>query len=360
MIEQAEAFGEPPEDPLLLFSVLYGFWVGTRMAFKGDVARELAAQFLALAQHQRTTVPRMIGHLIMGISLVLVGRPTDGRAQLDRAVELYDPSEHRSLATRFGHDVRASALVWRAFASWTLGYPAAARADTVHALEDAREIGHAATSMFALSHTVLTLIHRGDHAAASMLADELVALADAKGTLYWKAYGMLLHGWLSALRGKSSDAVAVTSSAITAMRSTGATAYAPWYLSYLASSHAQLGQFDDARRCIAEAMTVAEATEEKWCDADVHRIAGEIALMSPEPDTAKAEAYFARALAVARQQQAKSWELRAATSMARLWREQGKRQKARDLLAPVYGWFTEGLDTLDLQQARMVLDELAP
>jgi predicted ATPase len=106
-------------------------------------------------------------------------------------------------------------------------------------------------------------------------------------------------------------------------------------------------------------MTVAEATEEKWCHADVHRIAGEIALMSPEPDVAKAQQYFERALAVARQQQAKSWELRAAMSMARLWREQGKRQQARDLLAPVYGWFTEGLDTLDLKQARMVLDELA-
>ena len=359
LIEQAEAIGEPPEDPLLLFSVLYGFWVGNRMAFNGNLARELAAQFLALAQDQSGTVPLMVGHLIMGISLVLVGRPADGRVQLDRAVELYDPSEHRSLATRFGHDVRASALVWRAFALWALGYPEAARADTVHALEDSREIGHAATSMFALSHSALTLIYRGDHAGGSARADELVALADGKGTLYWKAYGMLLYGWLSALTGKSSEAVSVTTSAITAMRSTGATAYAPWYLSYLASSHAELGQFDDARRCIAEAMRVAEATEEKWCHADVHRIAGEIALMSPEPDVAKAQQYFERALAVARQQQAKSWELRAAMSMARLWRKQGKRQQARDLLAPVYGWFTEGLDTLDLKQARMVLDELA-
>ena len=360
LIEQAEALGEPPEDPLLLFSVLYGFWVGNRMAFKGDVARELAAQFLALAQDQSGTVPLMVGHLLMGISLVLVGRPADGRAQLDRAVELYDPSVHRSLATRFGHDVRASALVWRAFALWALGYPEAARADTARALDDAREIGHAATSMFALSHSALTLIHRGDHAAGSALADELVALADEKGTSYWKAYGMLLYGWLSALTGKGSDAVSVTTSAITAMRSTGATAYAPWYLSYLASSYAELGQSDDAGRCIAEAMTSVEATEEKWCHADVHRIAGEIALMSPEPDAAKAQQYFERALAVARQQQAKSWELRAATSMARLWREQGKRQQARDLLAPVYGWFTEGLDTVDLKQARMVLDELAP
>ena len=132
----------------------------------------------------------------------------------------------------------------------------------------------------------------------------------------------------------------------------------PLWLSHLANAHAELGQFDDAWRCIDEAMTAIETTKERWCEAEVNRIAGEIALKSPEPDTAKAEAYFERALAVARQQQAKSWELRAAMSMARLWRDQGKRDEARDLLAPVYGWFTEGFDTLDLKEAKALLDEL--
>ncbi|MGA2842762.1 MAG: hypothetical protein ABSG18_21865 [Steroidobacteraceae bacterium] len=108
-----------------------------------------------------------------------------------------------------------------------------------------------------------------------------------------------------------------------------------------------------------EAITAVETTKEKWCEAEVHRTAGEIALLSREPDAAKAEAYFERALAVARQQQAKSWELRAAVSMARLWGDQGKRDAARELLAPVYGWFTEGFDTLDLKEAKTLLDELA-
>jgi hypothetical protein len=128
----------------------------------------------------------------------------------------------------------------------------------------------------------------------------------------------------------------------------------------LARAHAELGQFDEAWRCIGEAMTAVEATKERWCEAEVHRVAGEIALMSPESDAAKAEACFERALAVARQQQAKSWELRAAMSLARLWRDQGKRQEAHDLLAPVYGWFTEGFDTLDLKEARALLEELQP
>jgi len=123
----------------------------------------------------------------------------------------------------------------------------------------------------------------------------------------------------------------------------------PWLFSNLAWAYAGLGQFDDARRCIDEAMTAVEITKETWCEAEVNRVAGEIARLSPERDAAKAEAYFERALEVARKQQAKSWELRAAMSMARLWHDQGRRDEARDLLAPVYGWFTEGFDTLDLK-----------
>jgi predicted ATPase len=121
----------------------------------------------------------------------------------------------------------------------------------------------------------------------------------------------------------------------------------------------ELGQFDDAWRSIGDAMTAVETTKRRWWEAEVYRVAGEIGLKSPEPDAAKAEDYFARALAVAREQQAKSFGLRAAMSMARLWRDQGKRQQARDLLAPIFGWFTEGFDTLDLKQAQTLLDELA-
>jgi predicted ATPase len=132
----------------------------------------------------------------------------------------------------------------------------------------------------------------------------------------------------------------------------------PVLLASLTNAYAEIGRFDDAWRCIGEAMTAIETTKESWFQAEVHRVAGEIALKSPSPDAAKAEAYFKRALTVARAQQAKSWELRTAMSMARLWRDQGKRDEARDLLAPVYGWFSEGFDTLDLKEAKALLDEL--
>jgi predicted ATPase len=199
----------------------------------------------------------------------------------------------------------------------------------------------------------------GNYTAANAQADELIALADKGGATYWKALGTAHRGSVFALTGKGSDAVQTINSALASLRSTAATLYEPYYLQYLAMAYAELGQPDDARRCIGDAINKVEMSKEKWCEAEVHRIAGEIALKSLAPDAEKAKAYFDRALAVARQQQAKSWELRAAMSMARLWRDQGKRDEARELLAPVYGWFSEGFDTRDLKEAKGLLEELA-
>ena len=159
--------------------------------------------------------------------------------------------------------------------------------------------------------------------------------------------------------GEASDAVHQITSGIAALRSTGSTWSLPTWLSYLAKTYADLRQFENAWRCISEAIVAVEKTKERWFEADINRMAGAITLKSPEPDAAKAEAYFQRALAIAREQQAKSWELRAAMSMAPLWRDQEKPQQARELLAPVYGWFTEGFETLDLKKAKASLDELA-
>jgi predicted ATPase len=290
---------------------------------------------------------------------MFLGDPAEGRAHYDVALALYDPMEHRPLAARFGMDVGVAVLFHRTWASWMLGYPDAALADADHALTGAREIGQAVTLATALLFGTVTQIFCGNYAAANMEAEELTALADEKGGPFWKAFGMLMRGCLFALAGKAADAIHMITSGITALRSTGGTLMRPWFLSNLAKAYAELGQFDDAWRCIGEAITAVETTRERFFEADIHRLAGEIALKSPEPDSAKAEACFERALAVARAQQAKSWELRAAISMARLWRDQGRRDEARVLLAPVYGWFTEGFDTLDLKEARALLDGLA-
>jgi class 3 adenylate cyclase/predicted ATPase len=358
LIQQAEGLGEAPEDSLLLFSVLYGFWVANLVAFNGDVMRELGVQFLALANKQAATGPLMMAHRLMGLSLLHTGEIADGRAHLDRAITLYDPAEHRPLATRFGQDIGAATLSWKSLAFWLLGYPQAALADSEHALKVGREIGHSATLMYVLNFSAWTHILCGNYAAANALVDEFNGLKDQTGSLFWGAWGMMQRGCLLALTGKVSDAVQTITRGLSAMRSTRTTMWMPLWLSYLTRANAEIGQFDDAKRCIGEAMAAVETAKERWCEAEVNRIAGKIALLSPEPDPARAEQYFERALAVARAQQAKSWELRAAISMVRLWRDQGRRDEARDLLAPLYGWFTEGFDTRDLKEAKVLLDEL--
>jgi tetratricopeptide (TPR) repeat protein len=289
-------------------------------------------------------------------ALALTGDFVDGKEHYDRALAIYDPAEQGPLTTRSGRDVGVAVLSSRSGCLGMLGYPAASRDDAERAVKNARETGHPATLMYALYHAGFNQHHFRDNASSIELVDELIALADERGVPYWKATGTILRG---AVSGKASDAVLAISSGITSLRSTGATLYEPLHLSNLATAYADLGQFDDARRCIGDAIEKVERSKEKWCEAEVHRIAGEIALKPPALDTEKAEKYFDRALAVARQQQAKWWELRAAMSMARLWRSQGKPQQARELLAPVYGWFTEGFDTLDLKDAKALLDELA-
>jgi predicted ATPase/class 3 adenylate cyclase len=358
LIEQAEALGEPREDLLLLFSALYGVWAANYVAFNGDALRELSMQFLALAEKQRATGPLMIGHRLMATSLVYTGKIAEGRAHYDQAMALYDPAEHRPLAARFGQDVRVVIFSMRSLALWLLGFPDVARTDLECALKDAREIGQAATLMYALRCALLLHLLTGNYATATAQAQELVALAEEKGALMWKAAGMVDQGFVLALTGNASDAIQMILSGITAWRSAGSILNIPRFLLHLERAYAELGQFEQAWRSVGEAMAVIANTKEKLWEGEVHRAAGEIALIWPAPDAAKAESCFERALTIARAQQAKSWELRAAMSMAQLWRDQGKQQQAHDLLAPVYGWFTQGFDTLDLKQAKALLDEL--
>ena len=360
LIEKAELLGEPPEDPLLLFYVLYGSWVANAVAsFNGNLARDLAAQCLALAERRGTAAPLVIAHRLMGTSLVYTGNIAEGRAHLDRAVSLYDPGKHRALATRFGHDVRTAALCFRSWALWLLGYPEAALANTEGALKDAREIAQAPTLMLTLSSTAVTNILCGRYSIAGGLCSELATLGERKGAAFWLPFAIILRGCEFALDGEPTEAVRIIPPAINAFRSTGAGLFFPFFLSHLAWAYFKTGQFADAQRSIREALTTLETTMERWFEPEANRVAGEIALGSPEWGPTKAQVYFERALAVARQQQAKSWELRAAMSLARLWRDQGKAQLARELLAPVYGWFTEGFDTLDLKEAKALLEELA-
>ena len=207
LVEQAETQEEPLEDPLLLFSALYGFWYANLVAFNGDVVCDLAAQFLALAEKRRSTIPLMIGHRLVGSASAYTGDVADARAHYDQALALYDATKHRFLATRFGQDIRVMVLSMRCTALWILGYPEAALADVDLAVKDAREIGHAASLMYALAMTLFVPLLVGNYAAVTAQADELVAVVEEKSAAFWKVWGRLFRGHVSALTGRASDAM---------------------------------------------------------------------------------------------------------------------------------------------------------
>jgi predicted ATPase len=297
------------------------------------------------------------------------------REHFDQALTLYGSVEHPRLA-------RVEILAHKSWVLWALGYPESGLADAEVALRSARAMGHAPESGLADAEVALrsaratdhaqtwlaTLVnlekfhlYSGNYAAAAAALNELSALADEKGAFAWKTGVNNGRGRLNAFMGKPSEAIQMLTPGLAdaAQRSTGTTMFQPLNLLCLAHAHAELGQFDEAWRRIGEAITTLETTKEKLLEAEIYRTAGEIALRPSEPNAVQAEVYFGSALKVARQQQAKSWELRAAMSMARLWRSQGKQQQARELLASAYGWFTEGFDTRDLKEAKALLDTLA-
>jgi predicted ATPase len=342
----------------VLFSVIYAAMVPSFVTFNGDALREAVAQLLALAEKQRQTASLTIAHRTTGVCLMCTGDLKEGRKHLDRAIAVYDAVAHPPLATRFGQDSRVAALSYRAIALWLLGYPDVAIADANAALSDARRIGHAASLIYALSLTSFSHLLCGNCATANAQLGEAVALAEEKGALFWKTTATVLSGCVSSATGNASDAVEIISSAVTAFRSTGATVWIPSYLSYLARAYSELGRFEDAWRCTDEAMAIIGTSKETWFESEINRVAGEITLRSSHRDQEKAETCFKRALTVARMQQAKSLELRAAISMARLLRDRDRRHAARTLLMPVYKWFSEGFDTVDLNDAKALLGAL--
>ena len=359
LIEQAEALGEHPEDPLLIFSLLYSFWVASFVQFNGNLVRDFAEQFLTLARRQTSTAPLLMAHRVTGFSFLMIGETKRGLAHQDEALAIYNSADHAPLGTRFGQDARVSVLCQRSWSLWTLGYPTRALADAKEAVRYAREIGHAGSLMYGLFHAAVPHVFSGDYSTANALLDHLAVLAREKDATLWNAGTKFMRAWIVGQSRATTDAVSAIAAGIKAWQSADATVWLPRLLSDQAAAYAELAQFDEAWASVSGALHRIETTNERWLEPEANRIAGEIALRSPEPDTPKAEAYFERALSVARQQQAKSWELRASMSLARLWRSQGKVQEARELLAPVYGWFTEGFDTRDLKEAKALLEELA-
>ncbi len=263
LIEQAEALGESLEDPLLLFSVLHASLTANYAAFNGDVMRELAAHFLALAEKQGSAAPLVVGHRLMANALASTGDLVKARVHSDQALALYETVEHGPLATRFGVDTEVSTLSFRSLFLWFLGYPEAALTDAGRAVTDARKTLQAITLLLALYHTSLTHAFCGNYTTASREIEELIALAHEKGALSWKASGIVVQGLVFALTGKAMDAIQALTNGLSARRLQGATNWIPLFSSCLGRTYVEIGEFDDARNCITEALTAIKTTNER-------------------------------------------------------------------------------------------------
>jgi predicted ATPase len=281
------------------------------------------------------------------------------RLHLEEGIARYTPAQRRAPVFRIGQDPGVACRAYAARALWLLGYPAQALVHIHEALTLAHELSHPYSLAFARCQAAYVYQYRRDVPAVHEQAEAAVALSTEQGFPTWAAMGTVLRGWALAMQGQGEEGIAQVRQGLAALRATGAAFLVPYFYTLLADVSAHLGHTEEGLKALAEAYTLVEQQENRWWEAEICRLRGILLLRQPETPQAEAEACFQQALNVARRQEAKALELRAAMSLARLWQHQGKRTEAYELLAPVYGWFTEGFDTADLQEAKALLDVLA-
>jgi predicted ATPase len=280
-------------------------------------------------------------------------------SHLDRAITLYRPEEHRELAFRFGADIGVTAQCVRAWALWHGGYPDQARRALKDGVEQARQSVHRHTVAYALIYKGLTATSARWVADTEEAANELVSLTREHGFALFLGYGLLLQGAALTLRGQGEAAIERIHEAVAVMQTTGVRRSDPMILGFLAEALALRGEVTEGVQTLSAALATAEASGAHWADAELHRLRGELLSGLPSAKSGEVESCFREGLTVARAQGSRGLELRAAVSLARLLSAQQRANEARDLLGPVYGWFTEGFDTADLNEAKALMDELS-
>jgi predicted ATPase len=355
---QARHLCQHLKDPQQLFPVLRGLWNFYFVRAEYQTAYALAEQLLPLAHRMQDPAVLMAAHRALGSTLFGLGRFAPALSHLEQGIALYRPQQHRSQTFLYGENTGAVCLIRAAWALWLLGYPQQALTRLHEAILLAQDIGHPFSLAFALADAAIVHQHRREARAVQARAEATIALARDHGFAYWLAFGTVLCGWSLAIQGQWMEGHAQLQRGLDAWRATGAGNSGPYFLTLLVEVHRQAGQIDAGFTVLAEALMLVDKTAERWYEAELHRLKGELLLQHAAPDATQAETCFQHALGLARRQQAKSLELRAAMSLSRLWQQHGKRTAAHDLLAPIYGWFTEGFDTADMQEARALLEEL--
>jgi predicted ATPase len=301
----------------------------------------------------------MHAHNTLGGSWFWRGALTPARAHLEQVMTLYNPQEHRVLVSPYGLDVKVHCLSYMALVLGFLGYLDQARWSSQEALALAQELSHPYSKATALFFTAWLHYARREVQATQEQAEAAIALSAEYAFPFWLSAGTMLRGWALAMQAQIEEGRRQIHQGIASYRATGAEQGRPWALALLAEVYEKAAQSEEGLTVLAEALTLVDKHDERWYEAELHRLKGELLLQQSSSNQTEAESCFHQAIAIAQNQQAKSFELRTATSLAKLWQQQGKRKEAYDFLAPVYHWFTEGFDTADLIEAKALLDELA-
>ena len=338
------------------FLVLYGLWRFYVVSCKLDTAREISEQILSLAQCLNDPVLLVGSHAALGVTYTYLGELARARSHVERGITLYD--QHACDPSQFSYepDPKITCLVHLAQVLVFLGYPDQAVQRLAQCLALTQAHNRLFGRVYALSYAASCYRLRREVQRVQELAEEAIRLAQQHGFAQWLAHAQIRRGWACAMQGQHDEGKADIEQGLTAHATIGISSGRPYDLVLFAEVCGMAGHPVEGLRALAEAQTISGL---RFAAAELYRVKGELLLSESADNRSAAEACFRQALDIARGQQAKWWELRAAMSLSRLWRQQGKRQEARELLAPVYGWFTEGFDTADLQEARALLDELA-
>jgi predicted ATPase len=363
------------------FPVLWGLWVFYLNRGELETAHELGEQLLSLAQNIQDPALLLEAHLALGYALYFLGEFIPAREHSEQGVALYNPQQHRSLAFLYGGtDPGMGCRVLAAQALWSLGYPAQALKRSNEALILARELSHPHSMAFALGVAARVCQFHQERQAAQERAEAAISLSTEHGFPFWLGWASVLRGWAVAEQGEGEEGITQIRQGLAVYRATGAEVNQSYFLALLTEAYGVAGQTEEGLTVLAEALTLVGGTGERMWEAELYRLKGELTLQREARDwrletgpssqapslkppvpsgvAQEAEEYFLKAIDVARKQQAKSLELRASTSLARLWQQQGKGAEAHATLSEVYNWFTEGFDTKDLQEAKALLEEL--
>ena len=340
-----------------LVTVLRGLWAFHLVRAEVDASRKVAMQLVSLAEREHSIPYAIEAHRPLGQSLFYLGEFAPARHHCAHAIALYDPEAHGGNVLRYGSNSRVVSTSYEAWALWFLGHPDQSMMRGEAALTLARELGHPFTLAQTLADTMYLHPLRGEVGRTREAAEETISCADEYGFPYWSSIATIHLGWALAMGDGGETGLERMGAGLAAYRRTGATLALPWFLGMLAEAQRSAGRCEAAAQTLDDALAMVERTSERFYGAELHRLRG--LLLAEQGADEDAETHLTRALSIAHEQQARGWSLRAATSLAQLWVEQGRRIEAHDLLTPVYGWFTEGFGTADLKEAKALLDQLA-